>query len=164
MDQMTACLGVGGVLLQMVCQPAQLLPAVRLPEGVRVVGINSNVRHDVGGPAYRRTRCAAFMGHRIILETIREMGRSAGTELVADPMRGYLANLDPEDYKNFFRPSVPDYLSGREFLDRYGPTVDQTTTAEPEVSYPIRHATDHHVLEARRVRRFVEFLEKAKTS
>jgi L-arabinokinase len=76
-------------------------------------------------------------------------------------MQGYLANLDPDDYKQFFRPQVPESMAGREFLERYGPTADPITGVEPEVSYAVRHATDHHVLEARRVRRFVEFLEKA---
>jgi len=164
MDQMTACLGEPGALLRMICQPAQLLAPVQLPDGIRVVGINSNVKHDVGGPAYGRTRCAAFMGHRIIFEKMREMGRAAEKHLVTDPMSGYLANLDPDDYKNLFRSSVPEHLAGREFLERYGPTSDAATTIEPDVSYAIRHATDHHVLEARRVRRFVEFLEKAKAS
>ncbi|HSU67226.1 MAG TPA: hypothetical protein VLJ39_10155, partial [Tepidisphaeraceae bacterium] len=52
MDQVTSCVGEADSLLRMVCQPHELLPPLRLPEGVRVVGINSNVRHDVGGPAY----------------------------------------------------------------------------------------------------------------
>jgi L-arabinokinase len=159
MDQVTSCVGEADSLLRLVCQPHELLPAIRLPPGVRVLGINSNVKHDVGGPAYGRTRCAAFMGHRIILQKMRDMGRATGHELADDPMRGYLANLDPDDYKNLFRPAVPELLRGREFLDRYGPTIDAVTRVEPDVEYTVRHATDHHVLEARRVRRFVEFLE-----
>jgi L-arabinokinase len=101
------------------------------------------------------------MGHRIILETMRQLGAEAGRELIADPMCGYLANLDPDDYKAFFRPSVPRAMLGREFLDRYGPTIDPVTTIEPEIEYAIQQATDHHVLEARRVRRFAEFLDQA---
>ena len=56
----------------MVCQPHELQPSLALPSGVRVVGINSNVKHSVGGGAYGQTRCAAFMGHKIILETMRK--------------------------------------------------------------------------------------------
>lgn len=160
MDQMTSCLGEQGALLRMVCQPATLLPPLTLPQGIRVLGINSNVKHDVGGPAYARTRCAAFMGHRIILEAIREMGRAAGRELLADPMQGYLANLDPDDYKRFFRAQVPEEITGETFLRQHGP-ADGATTIDPSITYAVRHATDHHVLEARRVRRFAEFLEKA---
>lgn len=164
MDQVTSCLGEAGSLLRMVCQPHELQPPLELPPGARVLGINSNVKHDVGGPAYRRTRCAAFMGHRIILETMRQLGADSGRELIADPMRGYLANLDPDDYKAFFRASIPRLMTGREFLDRFGPTIDPATSIEPEMEYAIQQATDHHVLEARRVRRFVEFIVQAQSA
>lgn len=161
MDQVTSALGDAGSLLRMVCQPHELQPPLRLPAGVRVFGINSAVKHNVGGPAYARTRCAAFMGHRIILETMRRLGSESGRELIGDPMRGYLANLDPDDYKAFFRSSVPREMLGRDFLDRYGPTIDPVTTIDPDVNYAIQQATDHHVLEARRVRRFADFLDQA---
>jgi L-arabinokinase len=161
MDQMTASLGEAGKLLRMVCQPHELLPPLALPEGVRVLGVNSNVRHDVAGGAYGRTRCAAFMGHAIILDRMRRMGDASGRPLRGDPMDGYLANLDPDDYKTLFRPHVPESIKGRDFLDRFGGTVDPVTRVEPDVDYAVQHATDHHVLEARRVRRFCEFLEQA---
>ena len=161
MDQATCCLGRQGSLLRMVCQPHDLQLPLELPPGMRVIGINSNVCHDVGGPDYRRTRCAAFMGHRMILETMRQLGADAGHELIADPMRGYLANLDPDDYKAFFRSTLPRTLGGQAFLDRFGPTIDRATSVEPDMEYPIQQATDHHVLEARRVRRFAEFIEQA---
>ena len=161
MDQATSCLGEADRLFRMICQPHELLPPLRLPEGVRVVGINSNVRHDVGGPAYGRTRCTAFMGHRMILQRMRDIGAAAGRELMGDPMNGYLANLDPDDYKHFFRPVLAEQMNGRDFVDRYDGTIDSGTTLEPGVEYAVRQATDHHVLEARRVRRFVEFIESA---
>jgi len=59
MDQVTSCAGEAGALLRMICQPHELQPFLRLPDGIRVLGINSNVKHDVGGPAYTRTRFAA---------------------------------------------------------------------------------------------------------
>jgi L-arabinokinase len=161
MDQVTSCVGEAGLLLRMICQPHELQPGLKLPEGVRVIGINSNVKHDVGGPAYTRTRCAAFMGQKIILDTMRQIGEASGHEMIADPMRGYLANLDPDDYKRFFRNAVPEAMSGRGFLSRYGTTGDSATTIDADSQYPVRHATDHHVLEARRVRRFAEFMEQA---
>ncbi len=163
MDQVSCCYGEAGSLLRLVCQPHAILPPLQLPAGVKVVGVNSCVKHSTGGGQYGRTRCAAFMGHAIILDRIKQMGQVHGRELVADPMHGYLANLDPEDYKNLFRPHVPEGITGRSFLDRYGPTIDSATTVEPDVTYEIQHATDHHVLEARRVRRFVQFLERAAT-
>ena len=163
MDQVSSCYGRAGSLLRMVCQPHAVRPDLHLPAGVKVVGVNSHVKHSVGGGQYGKTRCAAFMGHAVILDRMRQLGRAAGRELVADPMHGYLANLDPEDYKTLFREHVPEQVDGRTFLDRYGPTTDAATTVEPGTVYAVQHATDHHVLEARRVRRFVEFLEQADT-
>src|SRR3954451_2394215 len=161
MDQVTSCYGRAGMLLRMVCQPHELQPPLALPAGVRVLGINSNVKHDVSGPQYARTRCAAFMGHRIILDRMRRIGDAAGRALTGDPLRGYLANLDPDDYKRIFRPALPEQIKGGEFLLKYGPTIDAATTVEPDVIYPVIHAVDHHVLEAGRVRNFVEFLEQS---
>jgi L-arabinokinase len=145
----------------MICQPHELLGPLRFPAGIRAVGINSKVRHSVGGGMYGITRCAAFMGHRIILEQMRQLGLAAGRELNGDPMRGYLANLDPDDYKKLFRPSLPEKIEGISFLQQYGPTIDKATRVEDDVQYHVRQACDHHVLEARRVRNFVKFLEAA---
>ena len=89
------------------------------------------------------------------------MGAAAGRTLVADPMRGYLANLDTDDYKRFFRSSVPETMKGSDFLAAHGGTVDLATTVDPAATYFVRHATDHHVLEAGRARRFVQSLEEA---
>ncbi|HEV2296093.1 MAG TPA: hypothetical protein VGR35_19770 [Tepidisphaeraceae bacterium] len=161
MDQVTSCLGESGSLLRMICQPHTLLPPMHLPPGVRVIGINSNVKHSVGGGMYGRTRCAAFMAHRIILEQMRTLGRRSGRTLDGDPMNGYLANLDPDDYKKLFRPNLPEHLRGDAFLELYGSTIDSATSVEPGISYHVRQSADHHVLEARRVRRFVEELQLA---
>ncbi len=161
MDQVTSCAGEAGSLLRLLCQPHELQPSLKLPDGVRVIGINSNVRHSVGGGSYGLTRCAAFMGHRIILEKMRAMGAAAGRALERDPMNGYLANLDPDDYKKFFRPYLPESMRGRTFLGQFGQTIDTATKVEPETDYHVLGATDHHVLEARRVRSFVSFLEEA---
>jgi len=107
MDQVTSTAGQAGALLKLLCQPHELQGQLQLPEGIRVLGINTGVKHSVGDGRYGRTRCAAFMGHRIILAKMEEMGRAAGMRMVADPMGGYLANLSLDDYKKFFRPFLP---------------------------------------------------------
>ena len=83
MDQVTSCLGEAGSLLRMICQPHEIQPPLHLPPGTRVLGINSNVKHSVGGGMYGITRCAAFMGHKIILAKMKEMGAAAGRTLRA---------------------------------------------------------------------------------
>ncbi|MGH7177954.1 MAG: galactokinase [Tepidisphaeraceae bacterium] len=161
MDQVTSCAGEAGTLLRMICQPHELQPPLKLPDGIRVIGINSNVKHSVGGGMYGVTRCAAFMGHRMILEKMREMGVAAGKTLERDPMNGYLANLDADDYKRFFRPYLPQSRRGDEFQQQFGSTIDAATKVAPDVDYHVLGATDHHVLEAQRVRNFATFLEEA---
>jgi len=161
MDQAACTAGHTGMLMRMICQPHELQRPLALPEGVRVIGINSHVIHSVGGHMYGRTRCAAFMAHKMIYEVMRQMGAKAGREMTADPMGGYLANLDPEDYKKFFRAYLPEYMKGGQFLLKFGGTFDQATRVEPDVNYHVQRAADHHVLEARRVRNFVEFLTDA---
>jgi galactokinase len=161
MDQVSSAYGERGALLRMICQPHDIQPPLYLPEGVRAIGINSSVKHSVGGGMYGKTRCAAFMGHKIILHRMRDIGKAAGRKLTGDPMKGYLANLDPEDYKSLFRQHIPEYIKGADFLAKYGKTIDAATTVEPEFNYHVQHATDHHVLEARRVKNFVGFLEDA---
>src|SRR4029077_11880166 len=93
--------GRAGGFFRWVCQPHELQSPLKLPDGVRVIGINSHVKHSVGGGQYGITRCAAFMAHAMILTKMREFGTAAGRALHRDPMNGYLANLDLDDYKKY---------------------------------------------------------------
>jgi L-arabinokinase len=161
MDQVTSCAGQAGSLLRMVCQPHELQAPLKLPDRVRVIGINSNVKHSVGGGQYGITRCAAFMAHAMILAKMREMGQKAGRELIADPMNGYLANLGIDDYRKYFRSHLPEFMMGGDFLREFGGTIDKATTVQAEVKYPVQHAADHHVLEANRVQKFCTHIEAA---
>jgi galactokinase len=160
-NHVTSVLGRQGQLLRMVCQPHELQEGLAIPPGMRCIGIDSGVKQEDGRIASARTRCASFMGHAIILEQMRRIGQAAGRQLVGDPLHGYLANLDPDDYKRIFRPRIPERLSGAEFLDQFGGTIDPLSRIGPDVIYEIQHATDHHVLEARRVRNFAKYLEQA---
>jgi galactokinase len=160
-DRVACCQGEENALLRMICQPHELLPFLALPADVRVIGINSDVKRSASDGKSGKTRCAAFMGHTIIVNKMREMGQAAGRPLLSDPMRGYLANLDPDDYKRLFRPYLPPSIVGEQFLADFGPTIDTATSVDRKTSYPVLQATDHHVLEAHRVRRFAELIESA---
>jgi L-arabinokinase len=161
MDQVTSVLGRKRKLLKLECQPHEVKGYLDVPEGMKFVGINSNVKHSVGGGQYTATRCAAFMAHAIILDRMRTMGRMAGREMIGDPMRGYLANLGPDDYKMIFREKLPEEMTGEAFLEKFGATIDTVTVVNPSHTYYVRSAADHHVLEAMRVRNFVKHLEAA---
>src|SRR4029077_7654072 len=66
MDQITSACGEENQLLALLCQPAELLGTISLPKELAVWGLDSGVRHSVGGGDYGSVRIGAFMGYRII--------------------------------------------------------------------------------------------------
>jgi L-arabinokinase len=151
MDQVTCTLGEPGALLALRCQPHDVLGHHAPPPGYAFLGLDSGVKHAVGGVRYPRVRCAAFMGKRIIQETLRERGQ--------DPTRAaHLANLTPEELKREFSAVLPARLDGSAFIERWGHTDDPATTVLPDEVYPVRGATEHPVHENARVERFARLL------
>jgi galactokinase len=144
MDQMTAALGESGQLLALLCQPAELLGGVELPRGLALWGIDSGIRHSVGGSDYGTVRAAAFMGRRILEDLT---GRRVD----------YLANVTPPEFASL-EYRVPARLVGRSFLDRYHDVSDDVTTIDPGRVYPVRAATAHPIHEHVRVREFAKQL------
>ena len=65
MDQMASALGRAGALLALRCQPAEVEPPVAVPPHLRFWGVDSGIRHSVGGSDYGAVRAGAFMGLRI---------------------------------------------------------------------------------------------------
>ena len=151
MDQVTCTLGQSGRLLALRCQPHDVLGFHAPPAGYAFVGLDSGVKHAVGGVRYPRVRCAAFMGKRIIQETLRACGE--------DPsVAQHLAHLSPETFRQHYRDLLPLRLEGRAFTERWGHTDDAATTVVPDEVYPVRGATEHPIHENARVRRFGELL------
>jgi L-arabinokinase len=144
MDQMTAALGESGQLLAVLCQPAEVRGRLELPRGLAVWGIDSGIRHAVGGAEYGSVRTAAFMGRRILEDL-------TGRRL------DYLANVTPAEFASL-AARVPERLTGREFLGRYHAAGDQVTPVDPERLYPVRVATAHPIYEHARVRTFAKQL------
>jgi len=157
MDQMTAACGRSGHLLELLCQPAEVIGHVALPPALELFGIDSGIRHAVSGADYGSVRAAAFMGYRIVAETAGLAAReiAPGRVAVDDPQfRGYLANVPPELWRERFRDAVPERMTGRDFLARFGGSTDAATSIDGERSYAVRAATEHPILEHDRVRRF----------
>src|SRR5438876_3858993 len=144
MDQMTSACGRMDRLLQLRCQPGTIEGHVDVPTGYRFYGIDSGISHAVSGADYGIVRTAAFMGLRIIT-----------TET---PWRGeYLAHLAPAQFARFSK-SLPEEMTGAEFLERYDDIADTATRVIPERRYPVRQATRHPVGEQDRVDRFATVL------
>jgi galactokinase len=160
MDQMTSACGEENQLLALLCQPAELIGTIRLPADLAVWGLDSGVRHSVGGGDYGSVRVGAFMGYRIIAElsglTVEEAGDQV---LINDPQwSGYLANLSPAEFEEKFASALPESLLGEEFLARYRGTTDLVTSIERERTYAVRAPTAHPVYESFRVQKFAELL------
>ena len=165
MDQMTSALGRQDQLLALRCQPAVVEGYAQIPDGVAFWGIDSGIRHAVSGSDYTSVRTGAFMGYRIIAEAagLKATPASAGREgvvVIDDPQwHGYLANLTPAEFRERFADVVPQQISGREFLARYGGTTDVVTRVDPDRKYAVREPTFHPIGENARVERFRELLE-----
>jgi galactokinase len=147
MDQMTAVYGEPHKLLALLCQPAEVQGMVTIPEELAVWGIDSGIRHAVSGADYGSVRVGAFMGYRILQEL-------AGTD-----WGGYLANLTPSEFEQFYARQLPETMRGGDFLTQYGGTTDTVTTIDPARTYAIRQPTAHPVYEHFRVRTFANLLQ-----
>lgn len=155
MDQVTSLLGEAGSLTAIVCQPHELQPSLVLPDGVRCVGFDSNVKHSVAGSRYTETRVGAFMGQRIIEHTLTADGRRP------DTTGGYLANVTPADYTDRWRDVLPSEMRGADFIARYRRTNDRVTTVLHDTMYRVRSRTEHPIYENDRVHRFRKHLAQA---
>ncbi|HUE82058.1 MAG TPA: hypothetical protein VMM84_08075 [Pyrinomonadaceae bacterium] len=163
MDQMTSACGEANQLLALLCQPAELLGTISLPNGLAVWGLDSEVRHSVSGADYGSVRVGAFMGYRIIADLAGlKAEKTNGSLRVEDPhWRGYLANLTPSEFEGRFAPHLPLKIEGAAFLERYCGTTDPVTRIDPERSYAVRIPAAHAVYENFRVRAFAELLRSA---
>ncbi len=162
MDQMTAACGEANQLLSMICQPAELLGTIKLPEELAVWGLDSGTPHSIGGGDYGSVRAGAFMGYRIIADLAGlSVEQQRDRVVIDDPRwRGYLANLAPAEFEEKFAENLPKTLLGEEFLSRYGGTTDPVTSVDRERKYAIRAPTVHAIYESFRVRQFAELLQR----
>lgn len=121
MDQLTVMHGEADCLLPILCRPAEVMEALRLQPPLAVWGIDSGLRHAISGDAYRRVRCASFMGKALL-----------------DGDAAYLTELHPG---RLAADRLPERLLGIDFLRLRKRIDDPVSTVEPGTSYPVRAAT-----------------------
>ncbi len=151
MDQLTVSLGRENHLLQLKCQPDIVEGFAAPPDGIEFWGIDSGVKHSVGGAAYGLARCAAMMGRALLSRLAPAAMRGPDGEL-------YLANISPDVWRALRKP-LPEQMSGADFLRDYQ-HLDSVTTVDPDTVYPLRLATEHPIYEADRVARFARLLRQ----
>ncbi len=149
MDQVTSALGRANALLVMRCQPHDLLGNVSVPPGWRFVGIDSRVKHSVGGSHYTQARVGAFMGLKVIqLES--------GGKL----LENYLCKMKPGEFAQY-REAIPETITGAEYNHLYGRLPDTVTRVDPDESYHPRACAEHPILENERATSFVALMHIA---
>lgn len=140
MDQMAVMYGEEGELLALLCRPAEIVASVPLPRALAAWAIDSGLPHAVSGDAYRRVRCAAFMGYSLL-----------------DCAAGHLAELDRSDVNVRL---LPRRMLGADFLRLREGIADPVSAVEPAVEYPVRAATLFPLEEHARARQVIGLLEE----
>lgn len=177
MDQMASACGEANKLLAMVCQPAEVLGLVDIPGHIRFWGIDSGIRHSVGGADYGSVRIGAFMGREMIKSSASETLShsqssndmtnsgdldSSSSELIgAEANMEYLCNLSPHRYEASYANVLPESIPGESFLERFGNHCDPVTVIDPKSSYAVRAAARHPIYENFRVKAFKALLTSA---
>ncbi|KAK1275670.1 L-arabinokinase [Acorus gramineus] len=186
MDQMTSACGEANKLLAMVCQPAEVKELVVIPTHIRFWGIDSGIRHSVGGADYGSVRIGTFMGRKMIKSTASALLSQSlanggnpshnvnginsdefeehGIDLVrAEASLDYLCNLSTQRYEAVYAKKIPEYMLGETFLEKYTDHNDSVTVIDPKCKYGVRAPTKHPIYENFRVKAFKALLTAATT-
>jgi len=139
MDQMAVMHGEAGRLLALLCRPAEIVASVPLPDALAAWAIDSGLPHAVSGAAYRRVRCAAFMGRALL-----------------DCDVDYLAELELADVD---ARRLPERMLGADFLRLREGITDPVSAVEAAVEYPVRAATLFPIEEHARARELLALLD-----
>ncbi|KAL6603260.1 hypothetical protein ACP70R_043621 [Stipagrostis hirtigluma subsp. patula] len=179
MDQMTSACGEANKLLAMVCQPAEVKELVSIPTHMRFWGLDSGIRHSVGGGDYGSVRVGTYMGRKMIKcaasdlvsESLASKAlvqsnccKETGTDLLkSEAALEYLCNLPPHRYEAVYAKDIPDDITGDAFLEKYGDHSDTVTKIDPKRCYSVKAPTRHPVYENFRVETFKALLAAGDT-
>ncbi|GMQ02601.1 hypothetical protein CsSME_00048747 [Camellia sinensis var. sinensis] len=176
MDQMTSACGEANKLLAMICQPAEVIGLVAIPSHIRFWGIDSGIRHSIGGADYGSVRVGAFIGRKMIKSiastmlsqslssangNIDELNEDGVELLRAEASLDYLCNLLPHRYEALYCKQLPDSMLGEKFLEQYVDHDDPVTIIDHKRSYGVRAAARHPMYENFRVKAFKALLTSA---
>jgi len=169
MDQMASALGARGALMPLLCRPAEAQPPLALPAGLAFWGVDSGLRHSVGGADYGSVRAGAFMGRAIVRSLAAAdaaaTAAGAGAPGAAGPAGRdvrleHLTQLAPSAFAQRYATRLPEALTGAAFLAAHpaGHGDDGVTAIDPARTYAVRAPAAHPIAEHHRVRAFAELL------
>jgi L-arabinokinase len=158
MDQAAVVLGKQGYVLPLICQPCIPEALVKLPEDLKVWGIDSGVSHQVSGIEYEAARAAAFMGYKMICDQekleVWEEVQSGIPRFTDERWNGYLARISPSEFYSRFSNALPASISKVDYLSRHLFHVDPMSELRDEVSYKVFANTKYAIEENNRVQLF----------
>ncbi|RLM55829.1 L-arabinokinase-like isoform X1 [Panicum miliaceum] len=179
MDQMASACGEANKLLAMVCQPAEVKELVSIPTHMRFWGLDSGIRHSVGGGDYGSVRVGTYMGRKMIKCAASDLVSESLTSeapvesdchkengmglLKSEAAMEYLCNLPPHRYEAAYAKDIPEVISGDAFLEKYGDHNDKVTVIDPKRSYSVKAPTRHPIYENFRVETFKTLLAAGST-
>jgi len=155
-DHLTCLRGEADALLQIRCQPDNVLGVMELPNEIKFVAVDSGLRLPIYHDRYRDNRVASILGKFLIEQMLRSSGG------IGDPTGGYLANISPNEYVRRFRNELPVKLRGRDFIAEFGQPESLDVTIDPDRIYKVRSRTEHHIYENDRTYRLMERLARAR--
>ncbi|MBS1577638.1 MAG: galactokinase, partial [Bacteroidetes bacterium] len=160
MDQIAVVTGRQGFIMPLVCQPCNPEPLIKLPDNLKVWGIDSGVSHQVAGIEYEAARAAAFMGYKIICDSENipvTLDTTADISRYTDPVwNGYLANLPGSVFYEKYQALLPQTITSAAYLEKHKIHVDPFTPLKENVLYNVWANTKYAVGENQRVQLFSE--------
>ncbi len=155
-DHLTCLLGEADTLLQIRCQPQDVIGSLTMPKGTVFAGVYSGLRLPFFQDRYADNRAASLIARYIIEQILRTSGDPG------DLNSAYLASIPPNDYVRRFRNQLPPKLRGRDFLDHFGQPPELDVAVRPGAVYKVRSRTEHHIYENDRTHRFMERLSRVR--
>lgn len=158
MDQLASAYGHPNFLLPIICQPDRLLPKIEIPEYLHFVGIDSGLRHHVGGASYADVRAAAFMGYSIIAQhyghSHDEILEAMAKNRQSLAHHGYLCNVNKNQYLKALENLLPEQISGEEYFHHYGSNIDSATKIYADKTYKVHQSVAHAIFENDRINHY----------
>ena len=156
MDQLSCYLGQMFSLLSLRCtELAKIHGCIKIPQAIKLWGIDSGVKHSVGSLIYTSVRVGSFMGLKII-KAHQECTAPENKQIAC------LTDLDPFEYESNFRDILPECMLGVDFISTYGSHDDPATSIDPALSYSIATPTSHPIYENYRVKQVTDLLNNSK--
>ena len=160
MDQIAVTTGKEGYIMPLVCQPCNPEPLIKLPEELKIWGIDSGVSHQVSGIEYEAARASAFMGYKIICDAENiPVTEDVSGEInrYTDPVwNGYLANIARSVFYERYEKILPEQMNKNEYLQKHYLHADPFSPLKDNVIYNVRANTRYAVEENMRVQLFSE--------